>query len=171
MAQFLDRNRRYHGPWEPTRSVSYFTATQQRRIVRRARRGRRNILLFLFDRQDSRKIIGSVTFSNIVRGAFHSCYLGYRIDESYEGRGMMREALTVSIRYMFGIEGLHRLEANVMPGNVRSVRLLQRLGFRNEGRAQRYLNIQGRWEDHDHYVMLAEEWSEKPLTLTTRRSP
>jgi len=117
-----------------------------------------NRLLFLFDRDDPGEIIGSVTFSNIVRGAFQSCYLGYRLDETRVGTGLMREALIAAIRYMFQMEGLHRIEANVMPHNDRSVRLLQRLGFRNEGRAQRYLNIQGRWEDHDHYVMLAEEW-------------
>jgi len=158
VARFLERNRRYHSPWEPTRHPSYFTTEQQRRILRRTRRDGVNRLLFLFDRDDPGEIIGSVTFSNIVRGAFQSCYLGYRLDETRVGTGLMREALIAAIRYMFQMEGLHRIEANVMPHNDRSVRLLQRLGFRNEGRAQRYLNIQGRWEDHDHYVMLAEEW-------------
>lgn len=159
VAAFLERNRRYHNPWEPTRHPLYFTTGQQRRILRRSRRDPRNLLLFLFDRENPREIIGSVTFSNIVRGAFQSCYLGYRLEETRVGAGLMREALNAAIRYAFCIEGLHRIEANVMPRNERSVRLLQRLGFRNEGRAQRYLNIQGRWEDHDHYVMLSEEWS------------
>lgn len=158
VARFLQQNRAYHTPWEPTRHPSYFSVEHQRRILRRARRDRRNLLLFLVPREEQREVIGSVTFSNIVRGAFQSCYLGYRLDERYIGRGLMSEALLSAIRYIFSLEGLHRIEANVMPRNERSVRLLQRLGFRNEGRAQRYLNIQGRWEDHDHYVMLAEEW-------------
>ncbi len=158
VADFLRRNRRFHTPWEPTRLPAFFTVGFQRRILRLSYRDHRNVLLFLFLRNEPDRVIGSVTLSNIVRGSFLSCFLGYRLDESCIGQGLMREALVPSLRYTFDHLGLHRVEANVMPENDRSVRLLQRLGFRNEGRAQRYLNIQGRWKDHDHYVMLSEEW-------------
>ena len=158
VARFLQENRRYHTPWEPTRSPEYFRSAVQRRILRTARREKRNLLLFLFTRDRPDAIVGSVTFSNIVRGAFRSCFLGYRIAHEYEGRGLMTEALASAIRYVFSYEGMHRIEANIMPANVRSIRLVQRLGFRCEGRAKRYLNIQGRWEDHDHYVLLIDEF-------------
>lgn len=94
------------------------------------------------------RIIGDLSFSNIVRGIFLACHLGYRIDRDYEGRGYMREAAARALLYAFGELGLHRVMANYVPTNTRSARLLRRLGFSVEGYAIEYLMLNGRWEDH-----------------------
>ena len=103
-------------------------------------------------------LIGSVTLSGIVYGSFQNAFLGYKMDARYVRRGYMKEALATVMDYAFGELELHRLEANVMPRNTASLALLRSLGFREEGLAAAYLQIQGVWEDHLHMVMLREQW-------------
>ncbi len=86
-------------------------------------------------------------FSNVVRGSFHACYLGYSIGEKWQGQGLMFEALTSAIRYMQRTQHIHRIMANYMPHNQRSGALLARLGFEKEGYAKDYLLIDGQWRD------------------------
>jgi [ribosomal protein S5]-alanine N-acetyltransferase len=94
------------------------------------------------------KVIGSIGFSQIFRGPFCNCVLGYQISREYEGQGLMKEALETSIRYMFVEQKLHRIAANYRPENARSGRLLTRLGFRIDGFGKNYLFIDGDWRDH-----------------------
>jgi ribosomal-protein-alanine N-acetyltransferase len=98
-----------------------------------------------------------VTVSGIIWGAFKSGYLGYKLDQSAVGRGLMREALAAVIRHLFETAGLHRVEANIMPRNQRSLQVVKSLGFVNEGLARDYLQINGVWEDHLHMVLLSKE--------------
>ena len=93
-------------------------------------------------------IVGSCNYTNIVRGPFQACHLGYQIARAQEGQGLMREALLHGNGYMFRERRLHRIMANHRPENERSARLLARLGFRPEGLAERYLFIDGAWRDH-----------------------
>lgn len=104
-------------------------------------------------------VIGSVTLSSIVRGFFQNCLLGYKMDARFVRRGYMSEAVAAVLDYAFSTAELHRVEANVMPGNAASRGLLDGLGFREEGCARKYLKIQGTWEDHLHMVMLRDEWT------------
>ena len=97
---------------------------------------------------DGQQMIGACNFSGIIRGAFQACYLGYHIDYAHQGQGLMQEGLEAGIGYMFDTQNLHRIMANYIPGNERSARLLERLGFEREGYAKAYLNIAGRWQDH-----------------------
>ena len=76
-----------------------------------------------------------------------ACYLGYSVDQEWQGQGLMREVVQAGMDYVFGTLGLHRIMANHMPSNVRSERLLRSLGFEREGYARAYLQIAGRWED------------------------
>ena len=99
-------------------------------------------------------VIGDLTFNNIVRGAFQSCHLGYKIDGRQLNQGFMTEALRCAIAYVFSELKLHRIEANIMPRNARSRRVVEKLGFVQEGLARKYLKINGAWEDHFHYVLL-----------------
>jgi ribosomal-protein-alanine N-acetyltransferase len=101
-----------------------------------------------FARDDLERIIARANFTQIVRGPFQSCMLGYAIDRQFEGRGLMHEALQATLRYAFETLRLHRVQANHLPENDRSARLLQRLGFRVEGLARDYLFINGTWRDH-----------------------
>ena len=93
-------------------------------------------------------IIGTCNYTNIVRGPFQACHLGYQIAMAEQGKGFMQEALRAGNAFMFGERRLHRIMANYRPENLRSARLLERLGFRREGLAQDYLFIDGGWRDH-----------------------
>ena len=93
-------------------------------------------------------ILGTANYTNIVRGAFQACHLGYQVAAAQQGRGLMVEALRATNRFMFESLRLHRIMANFLPENARSRRLAARLGFVEEGVAPRYLFINGAWRDH-----------------------
>lgn len=99
-----------------------------------------------------------LNLSEIVRGAFHNAYLGYYGMAACAGRGLMGEALRQVLGRAFGEVGLHRLEANIQPGNTASIALVRRLGFRLEGYSPRYLRIDGEWRDHKRWALLADEF-------------
>jgi ribosomal-protein-alanine N-acetyltransferase len=101
-------------------------------------------------------IVGVVNISQIVRGAFQSAYLGYYGMRPMAGRGLMTEAVRLATRYAFDELGLHRLEANIQPGNAASLALAARLGFRREEFSPRYLRIAGDWRDHERWALLAD---------------
>ncbi len=98
--------------------------------------------------RDEELVIGVCSFTNIVRGTFQSCHLGYALGEAWQGQGVMQEALEVAIDHVFSRMQLHRIMANYMPHNAKSGNLLNRLGFRIEGRAESFLKIDGQWADH-----------------------
>ena len=100
------------------------------------------------------KIIGIAALNNVVYGAFCSAFLGYKLDSGYLNRGYMTMAVNMVSSYAFQTLGLHRLEANVMPRNKASLRVLEKNRFVNEGISRYYLNINGVWEDHIHMVKL-----------------
>ena len=102
-------------------------------------------------------IAGVFTISQIVRGAFQSAYLGYYAHERHAGQGLMREALEQVLDHAFGPLGLHRLEANIQPGNGPSIALARGAGFRLEGFSPRYLLIGGQWRDHERYAITVDE--------------
>lgn len=150
---YVNRNRIFLEPWEMARTEDYFTLAYQTRIieedVQKIKEGQLwKVWLLLEDR-----IIGSVALSNIVRGAFQSCHLGYRMDEQEQGKGYMTEALKAVVAYAFDAMKLHRIEANIMPRNAASLQVVKKLGFYEEGLALKYLNIHGVWEDHYHMVL------------------
>jgi ribosomal-protein-alanine N-acetyltransferase len=93
-------------------------------------------------------IVGTCNYTNIVRGPFLACHLGYQVAARHEGEGLMAEALRASNAFVFSTLRLHRIMANYRPENERSGRLLERLGFEREGLAKDYLFIDGAWRDH-----------------------
>lgn len=103
-------------------------------------------------------IVGVFNLSEIVRGAFQSAFLSYAAVSGYQRRGLMSEGLQLLLQRAFEALGLHRLEANIQPGNAASIALVRRAGFVCEGTSRRYLQVGGDWRDHQHWVMLAEEW-------------
>ena len=114
-------------------------------------------------------IVGVANLSEIVRGLFQSAYLGFYGHIAYSGRGLMREALLLLLRHAFRQMKLHRIEANVQPGNGRSLALVRALGFRREGFSPKYLKIGGRWRDHERWALLAEDY--KPGSSPGGSSP
>lgn len=152
VAAYLQRNRAGHAPWNPPMAESLFTTDGQAERLAAAMRAETEgtqIGWWMFRRDGNGDVIGHARLSQISRGPFCSAMLGYAIDGAYEGQGLMREALEAVLADAFGPRvGLHRVQANARPENVRSLALLDRLGFRREGLALAYLFIDGDWRDH-----------------------
>jgi [ribosomal protein S5]-alanine N-acetyltransferase len=104
----------------------------------------------------SDELVGVVNISEIVHGAFRSGYLGYYAFAPYAEHGLMTEGLALVVDDAFHRLRLHRLEANIQPGNTASLGLVRRLDFRHEGFSLRYLKIRGRWRDHERWAVLAD---------------
>ena len=137
--------------WVPPRPAGFATEGYWRERLTAARREfaeGRSVRLFLFEPGGSGRVLGDCSLSEIVRGPFQSCFLGYAIDGGCEARGLMTEAVRAVIHYAFDELRLHRIQANYVPTNERSGRLLRRLGFTVEGYARDYLYIDGAWRDH-----------------------
>jgi ribosomal-protein-alanine N-acetyltransferase len=106
-------------------------------------------------------IIGFFNISHIIRGPLQSAFLGYGVVAAHAGRGYMTEGLELVLRRAFTELRLHRVEANIQPGNRASIALVQRCGFVREGFSERYLKIAGRWRDHERWAVDAERWRER----------
>jgi ribosomal-protein-alanine N-acetyltransferase len=117
-----------------------------------------SVRLLLFDARS--RVLGTAYFTQIFRGPFHACYLGYGLDQAEQGKGLMTEALTAAIAYMFDELGLHRIMANYMPHNAKSAAVLKRLGFVIEGQARDYLRINGAWRDHVLTSLINPGWTD-----------
>ncbi len=102
-------------------------------------------------------IVGVINFSEIVRGSFQNAYVGFYGIEAFARHGLMTEGLREAAAYAFGELDLHRLEANIQPGNDRSIALVQRVGFRKEGYSPHYLKIDGVWRDHERWAISQED--------------
>ncbi|MGB7922308.1 MAG: GNAT family N-acetyltransferase [Pyrinomonadaceae bacterium] len=152
MLAFVKENQEHFAPWSPPDPPGYYTEAYWRERLALARtefrRGQSMRLVFFERQRPEGPVVGDCNFTNIVRGAFQSCYLGYKIDRQRVGQGLMSEALAAAITYAFDDLGLHRIMANYVPVNERSGRLLRRLGFVVEGYARDYLFIAGEWRDH-----------------------
>ena len=150
--QYYVDNREHFAPWDPERDETFYTIERMERWIcddRDALTRDAAYSLFLLRRDDaSGHIVGTIGLSNIVRGVFRACHLGYSLDRDATGAGYMHEALTAVIAYAFGPLDLHRLMANYQPTNERSANVLRRLGFTVEGFARDYLYLGGLWRDH-----------------------
>lgn len=150
MVRFRDENRDYLKPWEPLRRPDFFTEgfweVQLRLTLRDFREGASACFVLLSPGED--EVLGVCNYTNIVRGTFQSCQLGYALAEKHQHKGIMFDALSMTNQYVFEDLGLHRIMAGYLPHNERSGKLLERLGFEKEGLARKYLKINGRWEDH-----------------------
>ena len=131
-------------------------------------RGDANACFFICRRSDG-AILGSINLSQIFRGGFQSAYLGYQIGAEFAGQGYMTEAIALMLRYAFTKLKLHRLEANIQPGNIASIALVKRAGFVKEGFSRRYLKICGRWRDHERWAIVAEDWRQKKAQKERKR--
>lgn len=159
--ELRQRNLRWLAPWEATppgtrrlepASRSAFVATL-RANRQQARAGAS--LPFVITYRD--QLAGHLTIGNIVRGSLNSGYAGYWVDEAVAGRGVVPTALALAVDHCFTVVGLHRVEANVRPENAASRRVVEKVGFRDEGIRQRYLHIDGAYRDHICYALTTED--------------
>jgi ribosomal-protein-alanine N-acetyltransferase len=145
-------NWEFHAPWSGPRGQDELSVAVWRRRLEQWAKDERDgaaLRLMLFRRGDiAGPVLGTANFTQIGRGCFQACYLGYDLDKRAEGRGLMQEGLEAAIAHVFGPMRLHRIMANHLPYNQRSGALLRRLGFIPEGYARDYLFIDGAWRDH-----------------------
>ncbi|WP_372790379.1 GNAT family N-acetyltransferase [Paraconexibacter sp.] len=155
-------NRAFLEPYESRRDERFYTADGQARELRLDReawttgQGYGFAVLDITGSVD--RLIGRVALANVVLGSWRNATLGYWIDEASGSRGHATEAVLLTLRFAFDELGLHRVQPAVMPRNARSIRVVEKCGFRDEGLALRYLQINGAWEDHRIYAMTEEEW-------------
>jgi [ribosomal protein S5]-alanine N-acetyltransferase len=116
----------------------------------------------------SGQFAGEVSLGSVQRGPFQMGYIGYWIDEALSGHGYVPEGVVLLIRYAFESLSLHRLEAAIVPRNKASRRVAEKLGLREEGVAERFLQIQGVFEDHVRYAITLEEWQTRGHELSAQ---
>ena len=145
-------SRKVHRPW------IYMPETRERYAAYMARIEDPRAAPFLACRAEDGAIIGFLNISEIVRGSFKSAFLGYGGVARFAGQGYMSEAMHLLLREAFTTVGLHRLEANIQPGNQASIALAKRCGFELEGFSPRYLKVGGRWRDHQRWAIREETW-------------
>jgi len=148
---FHRRNEDHLAETEPPRPDDFYTDAHWRSQIKDiddAHNVGAQCRYFIFASEKETHVIGRISLSQIFRGPFQACYLGYAIDQAHQGQGKMREAAQLLIDHAFHTLQLHRIMANYIPTNERSGRLLRRLGFTVEGYARDYLFINGAWRDH-----------------------
>jgi [ribosomal protein S5]-alanine N-acetyltransferase len=149
-----ERNQTFHQPWVYKGDIEqYFGKIADGKTIG----------LFLW-RTDQQSLIGVINLNDPVRGGFQSACLGYYGDHSVARLGYMTEGLGLVLDYAFSELGFHRLEANIQPGNVASIALVKRLGFRLEGFSPKYLKIGEDWRDHQRWAILADDWTQRVQT-------
>jgi ribosomal-protein-alanine N-acetyltransferase len=114
------------------------------------------------------RLVGEITLSSIQRGPFQNAYVGYWVARDQAGQGIAPEATVVVLRFAFEELGLHRVEIAIVPRNRASRRVVEKIDLREESVAERYLEIDGRWEDHVRYAITSEEWAERREELLLR---
>jgi len=157
---FYEENKVFLEPFEPEREPNFYTRQHQRLLLKYDQQGLDEssmIRFWLFEKNNFAQPIGTISLTNIMRGVFQSCFLGYKIAEQHSHKGFMTEALFEVLHYAFSTLQLHRIEANIMPSNSASLALVRKFGFHEEGMALRYLKINGQWEDHLHMVLLNDD--------------
>ncbi|HEX5281641.1 MAG TPA: GNAT family protein [Micropepsaceae bacterium] len=158
-AELRGLSRDFLAPWEPVWAADELSRGAFRRRVRRYASEIRNDLAypFLVFRAGDRVLLGGCTISNVRRGVTQGAAVGYWIGKPHARQGTMFAALRILLPFAFGPLGLHRVEAACIPENQASRNLLRKLGFREEGRALRYLQINGEWRDHLLFGLLQDE--------------
>ena len=155
-----DREGRPAGAPPPTEDRASFAARCALRERERQIGSGYGFGIFVADR-----FVGELTLSSIQRGPFQSASIGYWVDQAWAGQGLVPEAVVVTLRFAFEMLGLHRVEISIITRNAASRRVVEKLDLRVEGVSERFLEIDGEWEDHLRYAMTAEEWQQRRLPL------
>ena len=161
--EIRQRNAAWTAPWDSTRPPDSIEppltfAGMVRQFNRRARLGQ--MLPFAVDyRPDGQAwvLAGQLTISGITHGSASWAQAGYWVDQRWAGRGIIPTALALAVDHCFFTLHLHRMEVAIRPENVRSLRVVEKLGFRHEGRRARYMHVDGDWRDHEMFALHADE--------------
>jgi ribosomal-protein-alanine N-acetyltransferase len=154
-----EESRDFLSPWEPLWPSDDLSRPAFRRRLRRYHREIQEATgyPFLVFKTQGMQLVGGLTLSHVVRGVTQSCSLGYWMGAPFAGQGLMTAAVKAVMPFVFETLRLHRLEAACLPHNAASIRLLEKAGFTREGYARRYLCIDGRWQDHLLFAIVADD--------------
>jgi ribosomal-protein-alanine N-acetyltransferase len=158
-AKLRGESRAFLEPWEPVWARDELTRGAFRRRLKRYLKESQNdsaYAFFVFRAEDD-ALLGGCTLSNVRRGVTQCCALGYWIGERFARQGYMLEAVRALVPFIFSTLGLHRIEAATLSSNGPSKSLLSRCGFREEGLAKAYIQINGEWQDHVLFALLEDE--------------
>lgn len=158
-SELRSASRAFLEPWEPAWPDDALSRAGYRRRLSRAAADWREdggYAFHIFDRRHD-ILLGGIALNNVRRGVAQAAHVGYWIGQTYARQGYMTEALAAVLEFAFSDLTLHRIEAACLPSNTPSASLLQKMGFRQEGLARRYLRINGRWEDHLLFGLLRED--------------
>lgn len=161
ISAYYQRNRHFLAPWEPLRHEAFFSlAGWQQRLEQVATLHRHEMAFyFVIEHRETNTIIGVINFSNLVKSPFYACHVGYSLDQDYQGKAVMRRALTAVCEWIFIDKHFHRVMAAYMPHNNKSGSVLTAVGFEQEGLAKDYLLINGQWQDHILTSLVNPNWS------------
>jgi ribosomal-protein-alanine N-acetyltransferase len=150
--EFIEENSAYHKPWV------YLTASELHfKYYLKSNKSGTTQGCFIYT-NDSKKLVGVININNILMGAVSSASLGYYNAEKYSGAGLMAEGMVLVLDYAFKVLGLNRIEANIQPNNLPSIKLVKRLGFRKEGFSPKYLKIGDEFKDHERWAILKDDF-------------
>jgi ribosomal-protein-alanine N-acetyltransferase len=158
-AELRALSRHHLTPWEPQWTRDELTRSSFRRRLRQFQRELRDdhgYAYLIFGDTDG-TLLGGLNISNVRRGVAQAASLGYWMGAPFAGRGLMTEAVRATVAFSFSALRLNRLEAACLPSNAASARVLEKCGFAREGRARRYLKINGQWKDHDLFALLHDD--------------
>ena len=152
-------SREFLSPWEPAWASDELSKGAFRRRIKRYQKETRldSAYAFFIFRKEDDMLMGGCTLSNVRRGVTQCCALGYWIGERFARQGHMFDAVRALVPFIFSTLGLHRIEAACLPTNAPSQNLLLKVGFRHEGLARGYLQINGEWRDHVLFALLADD--------------
>lgn len=167
-----EESRQFLAPWEPIWAADELSRTAFRRRLKRYARDIREDqgYPFLVFREADGALLGGLTLAYVRRGVTQSCSLGYWMGARHAGRGIMTAAVRAVLPFAFSTLKLHRVEAACLPSNAASIRLLEKVGFRQEGYARRYLCINGEWRDHLLFALISGD-VEATATATLQAEP
>ncbi len=153
--EYYKRNADFLSEWEPRRPSDFYTLSYHKRQLNMDyyKFKENSLVRFWVFKKEDNKLIGNVCCSNIVMGNFKSCFMGYKLDKDEINKGYMSEAIKKTVEIMFDDFDLHRIEVNIVPRNARSLKVMEKLKFEQEGFSKRYLEINGKWEDHIHFAV------------------
>jgi len=159
VTDYIVRNADFHKEFSQTRNHTYFTRAEQREYLASDCTGFRRgmIVPFWITVKDDQKIVGRLSFYNLAYGGMMSCAAGYHLDKDETGKGYMTEALEAGCEFMFREYKMHRIEAFILPENEKSLKLVKRCGFTEEGVRAAYMHINGKYRDHVAFYCLSDK--------------
>lgn len=160
VADYLIRNRDFHKKYSQRQKEKYFTEKEQKSYLKfdlKQFRENTQVGFWIATIDDPNRIIGRLSFYSLIGGCMNSCYVGYHLDQQEQGKGYMKEALLAGCDFMFKYYRLHRIEADILPTNERSIACVTSCGFAKMGYNVRFMEIDGRYQDHVMFVKLNPE--------------